>query len=354
MDRYKNYPTQWEEKTAQTAQQYSEIEDYVRSFSALFQNLKREINKVVIGQEEMLEGLMIGLLCGGHVLLEGVPGLAKTLAVRTLSTALNLEFRRIQFTPDLLPADLIGTLIFDQRRGDFIPKLGPIFANIILADEINRAPAKVQSALLEAMEERQVTIGEQSYQLPHPFFVMATQNPLEQEGTYSLPEAQIDRFILKIILQYPRRDEERQIIELAEIERPQISPVLSREQIISAQSLVKRIYLADNLKEYILDLITASRPGTPLPDRIPPEVQSKIEELREFVDFGISPRGTLSLAISARAKALLEGRNYVIPDDIRSVAIPVLQHRLILSYRAEAEGLSPQQWLREIFALIPN
>ena len=290
------------------------INQRVREESAFVSSLKQEVGKVIVGQSALIDRLIIGLLTNGHVLLEGVPGLAKTLTIQTLSQALATDFQRIQFTPDLLPADLIGTLIYNQKEGDFIIKKGPVFSNIILADEINRAPAKVQSALLEAMQERQVTIGEETFALPQPFLVMATENPVEQEGTYPLPEAQVDRFMLKICVDYPSR----------------------------ARQTVDEIYIDDKIKAYIIDLIFATR-----------EPEQAGLNLQEYIKYGASPRATISLTLAARAHAFMEGRGYVTPQDIKSVAPDVLRHRLLLTYEAEAEELTSDELIRQILAEIP-
>jgi MoxR-like ATPase len=298
-----------------------------------------EVGKLVVGQREMLEALLLGLLTGGHVLLEGVPGLAKTLSVSTLARALALRFSRIQFTPDLLPSDLLGTLIFDQSRGEFKPRKGPIFANIILADEINRAPAKVQSALLEAMQELQVTLGDTTHPLEEPFLVLATQNPLEQEGTYPLPEAQVDRFMLKALVRYPRREEERQIIDRmvapADIT---ISHVLDREHLLAARQLVESIYVDDKIKEYVLDLVRASRE--------PAEFGLNVAHL---ITYGASPRASIYLVRAAKAHAFLRGRGFVTPEDVKAVGPMVLRHRIAISYEAEAEELTSEDIVRTLF-----
>ena len=298
-----------------------------------------EVGKLVVGQREMLEALLLGLLTGGHVLLEGVPGLAKTLSVSTLARALALRFSRIQFTPDLLPSDLLGTLIFDQSRGEFRPRKGPIFANIILADEINRAPAKVQSALLEAMQELQVTLGDTTHLLEEPFLVLATQNPLEQEGTYPLPEAQVDRFMLKALVRYPRREEERQIIDRmvapADIT---ISHVLDREHLLAARQLVESIYVDDKIKEYVLDLVRASRE--------PAEFGLNVAHL---ITYGASPRASIYLVRAAKAHAFLRGRGFVTPEDVKAVGPMVLRHRIAISYEAEAEELTSEDIVRTLF-----
>ena len=320
------------------------INQRVREESAFVTSLKQEVGKVIVGQSELIDRLIIGLLTNGHVLLEGVPGLAKTLTIQTLSQALATDFQRIQFTPDLLPADLIGTLIYNQKEGDFIIKKGPIFSNIILADEINRAPAKVQSALLEAMQERQVTIGEETFFLPKPFLVMATENPVEQEGTYPLPEAQVDRFMLKICVGYPSREEERLILDrMAHAEPPvPIQPIITPEQILRARQTVDEIYIDDKIKAYIIDLIFATR-----------EPEQAGLHLEEYIKYGASPRATISLTLAARAHAFMEGRGYVTPQDIKSVAPDVLRHRLLLTYEAEAEELTSDELIRQILAEIP-
>ena len=320
------------------------INQRVREESAFVTSLKQEVGKVIVGQSELIDRLIIGLLTNGHVLLEGVPGLAKTLTIQTLSQALATDFQRIQFTPDLLPADLIGTLIYNQKEGDFIIKKGPIFSNIILADEINRAPAKVQSALLEAMQERQVTIGEETFSLPKPFLVMATENPVEQEGTYPLPEAQVDRFMLKICVGYPSREEERLILDrMAHAEPPApIQPIITPEQILRARQTVDEIYIDDKIKAYIINLIFATR-----------EPEQAGLHLEEYIKYGASPRATISLTLAARAHAFTEGRGYVTPQDIKSVAPDVLRHRLLLTYEAEAEELTSDELIRQILAEIP-
>lgn len=320
------------------------INQRVREESHFVANLKTEIGKVIVGQEALVDRLIIGLLTNGHVLLEGVPGLAKTLTIQTLSQALSTDFQRIQFTPDLLPADLIGTLIYNQKEGDFIIKKGPIFSNIILADEINRAPAKVQSALLEAMQERQVTIGDETFPLPKPFLVMATENPVEQEGTYPLPEAQVDRFMLKICVDYPNRDEERLILDrMAHAEPPApIQPILTPEQILNARQTVDEIYIDDKIKAYIIDLIFATR-----------QPQEAGLPIQDYIKYGASPRATISLTLAARAHAFMQGRGYVTPQDVKSIAPDVLRHRLIISYEAEAEELTPDALIEQILAEIP-
>ena len=306
--------------------------------------VQNEISRVVVGQRYLVDRLLIGLLANGHVLLEGVPGLAKTLTIRTLAGCIQTGFRRLQFTPDLLPADIVGTLIYNPRDGDFRPKLGPIFSNLILADEINRAPAKVQSALLEAMQERQVTIGEQSYLLPDPFLVLATQNPLEQEGTYQLPEAQLDRFMLKLNVDYPSKTEERQILDLMGTSAPNFSVqgVATPEMIIRSRDVVNRIFIDDRVKDYIVDLIWATRrPG---------DYQLGMDGL---IRYGASPRATIYLTLAARAHAFIEGRGYVTPHDVKSVGPDVLRHRIIVSYEAEAEEVTSDTIVQRIFAGLP-
>jgi MoxR-like ATPase len=286
-----------------------------------------EAGKVVVGQRPMLEGLVLGLLTGGHVLLEGVPGLAKTLAVRTLAGVVDTGFQRIQFTPDLLPADIVGTTIYRHQTGEFTVKKGPVFNNIVLADEINRAPAKVQSALLEAMQERQVTIGDTTFDLPDPFLVMATQNPIEQEGTYPLPEAQVDRFLLKIRIGYPGRDEERAIMErMAGREVPAVHPVLTPEELVGLRGAVNAVFLDEKIKDYILDLVFATR-----------DPESAGLAIGPLIGYGASPRATLALAQTSRARALLQGRAFVVPEDVKAVAHSVLRHRVLVTYEAEAE-----------------
>jgi len=320
------------------------INQRVREESHFVTNLKTEIGKVIVGQEALVDRLIIGLLTNGHVLLEGVPGLAKTLTIQTLSQALSTDFQRIQFTPDLLPADLIGTLIYNQKEGDFIIKKGPIFSNIILADEINRAPAKVQSAPLEAIQQRQVPIRHQTLPLPKPFLVMATENPVEQEGTYPLPEAQVDRFMLKICVDYPNRDEERLILDrMAHAEPPApTQPILTPEQILNARQTVDEIYIDDKIKAYIIDLIFATR-----------EPQEAGLPIQDYIKYGASPRATISLTLAARAHAFMQGRGYVTPQDVKSIAPDVLRHRLIISYEAEAEELTPDALIEQILAEIP-
>ncbi len=302
------------------------------------QGVREEVGRAVVGQHAMVDRLLIGLLTGGHVLLEGVPGLAKTLAVQSLADALAIQFRRIQFTPDLLPADLTGTLIYNPRDGSFTPKRGPVFANLVLADEINRAPAKVQSALLEAMQERQVTIGDESHPLEEPFLVMATQNPIEQEGTYPLPEAQSDRFMLKVKVGYPAREEEKEILRRAGLATlPQLQPRASREAVLEAREALAGVYVDDKIQEYVLDLVTATR--RPRDFGLP---------LENLIAFGGSPRATLFLVRGAMGLALLAGRPYVLPEDVKGIAPDVLRHRIHVSYEAEAEGIDAEEVARRV------
>ncbi len=317
-----------------------EIRDKVEKESAVLAQLRAEIRKVLVGQERLVERLLLALLSNNHVLIEGVPGLAKTLSVTTLARAIRASFRRIQFTPDLLPADLIGTLIYNPRTGEFTTKKGPIFANIILADEINRAPAKVQSALLEAMQERQVTIGEESYPLDDPFMVLATQNPIEQEGTYPLPEAQVDRFMLKLKVTYPTKSEEHEILKRMARSAPalDVNPVIEPADILRLRVLADEIYMDEKIEEYILNVVEATRN---------PEAYGL--EIGGLIRYGASPRATIYLAMAARAQALLEGRGYVTPQDVKTVGMDVLRHRVIVSYEAEAEEKTSEDLLQEIF-----
>jgi MoxR-like ATPase len=316
------------------------IQEQVLQQRARLAPLHAEMERVIVGQRTMIDRLLIGLLTGGHILLEGVPGLAKTLAVRTLAAALHLSFSRIQFTPDLLPADVIGTQIYNPRTGEFSVKRGPIFANLVLTDEINRAPAKVQSALLEAMQERQVTIGDHTFALPQPFLVLATQNPIEQEGTYPLPEAQVDRFMLKVKLTYPTREEELAILNrMATVEQDsKVQPVLTAEDVFALRHVVDRIYMDDKIKRYIVDIIHATRR--------PEEFALK---LSPYIQYGASPRGTIALTLAAKAHAFLDGRGYVTPHDVKTVGHDVLRHRLIVSYEAEAEEISAEKLLQDIY-----
>jgi len=319
-----------------------EINEQIRTQSAFIDTLQTEIAKVIVGQPYMIERLLIALLTNGHILLEGVPGLAKTLTVNTLSRTINTRFQRIQFTPDLLPADLLGTLIYNQKDGEFTTKKGPIFANIILADEINRSPAKVQSALLEAMQERQVTIGEQTFLLDDPFMVLATQNPIEQEGTYPLPEAQVDRFMLKVKVGYPSRDEEKEILRrVAHLDgMPGVDPVIEPAEILKARRAVDSVYMDEKIENYIVDLVFASRQ---------PE-DFGLSELEPLIQYGGSPRASIYLALAAKAHAFLRHRGYVTPDDVRAIGMDVLRHRIIVSYEAEAEEITSEDVIKRIFA----
>ncbi|MBP7205754.1 MAG: MoxR family ATPase [Candidatus Cloacimonetes bacterium] len=318
-----------------------EINSRVEASSAILDTLRAEIGRVIVGQEVVIDRLLIGLLANGHVLIEGVPGLAKTLILSTLAQAFKASYKRIQFTPDLLPADITGTLIYNQKTGEFNPKQGPIFANFVLADEINRAPSKVQSALLEAMQERQVTIGDTSYLLPKPFFVMATQNPIEHEGTYPLPEAQVDRFLMKLKIKYPSFEEERQILDRMVVEHElKAERVLTPGDLEAMRAVIADLYMEEKLKDYILHLIQATRH----PQRYP-----RVSALNGLIQYGASPRATIYLARAAKAQAYLQHRGYVIPDDIKAVGKDVLRHRIILSYEAEAEQVSTEEIVTRIF-----
>jgi MoxR-like ATPase len=316
----------------------------VREASAFAYRLREEIGNVIVGQRYLIDRLLVGLLANGHVLLEGVPGLAKTTAVKTLARAIRASFHRIQFTPDLLPADLVGTLIYNPRDGVFTTKKGPIFAQIILADEINRAPAKVQSALLEAMQEHQVTIGDETHALPEPFLVLATQNPIEQEGTYPLPEAQVDRFMLKLRVTYPTRDEERQILDRMAVTKsePMVKPVVEPSEILAARRLVDEIYVDDKIKDYIVTLVLATR-----------DPAANGLDLAQLIQYGASPRATLALTLAAKANAFLSGRGYVTPQDVKTIGPDVLRHRIIISYEAEAEEIDSDEIVRRVFDGIP-
>jgi MoxR-like ATPase len=316
------------------------INELVHKQSAFVEKLSAEVSKVIVGQKAMIERILIGLLTGGHVLLEGVPGLAKTLTVKTLADALRMRFQRVQFTPDLLPADIVGTVIYNQAKGEFIPKKGPIFANLVLADEINRAPAKVQSALLEAMQERQVTIGDTTHALPDPFFVMATQNPIEQEGTYALPEAQLDRFMLMIKVGYPTREEERAIMDrMTSGMKVAAEPVATPEEIAEARSVVGQVYMDEKIRDYIVSIVHATRE---------PKAHG-LGDLADFIQFGASPRASIYLNLAARAHAFLRHRGYVTPEDIKAIGIDVLRHRVILTYEAEAEEITSETVIRKLF-----
>lgn len=313
-----------------------EISARIRDESAFVADVLRETDKVIVGQRNVLERILIGIFCDGHILLEGVPGLAKTLIINTLAKTMDCSFKRIQFTPDLLPGDIVGTTVYNPKTGDFYTKKGPLFHNIILADEINRAPAKVQSALLEAMQERQVTLNEDTYPLPKPFLVLATQNPIEQEGTYPLPEAQVDRFLLKVKIVYPQRKEEKRIIEI-QAEHPPITKVITPNAIARVQSLIDQIYADDKVKEYILDIVEATRQ----PEKVNPD-------LRRYISFGASPRATIALFRSAKAHAFLRGKGFVSPDDVKTMVMDVLRHRVVISYEAEAEDLTAELVIQKI------
>ena len=317
-----------------------QIQEQVQSASAKFSMLRQEISNTIVGQSYMIDRLLIGLLSNGHILLEGVPGLAKTLCVTTLAKAVKAEFKRIQFTPDLLPADLIGTMIYDPKDGSFKTKKGPIFANLILADEINRAPAKVQSALLEAMQEHQVTIGDQSFALDEPFLVLATQNPIEQEGTYPLPEAQVDRFMLKLRITYPNKKEEKEIQKrmAATNVKCEVNQIITPEEILEARKIVDSIYIDEKVSDYILDIIFATR-----------EPEAYKLPFKDYIQYGASPRATIALTIAAKAHAFLEGRGFVTPQDVKSIGPDVLRHRVIVSYEAEAEGMTSDDLVQKIF-----
>jgi MoxR-like ATPase len=328
-------------KTAEEIRQLNEKIQYTGKF---IDTLRQEVGKVIIGQSFMFDRLLIGLLSNGHVLLEGVPGLAKTLTIKSLSQAIHAKFSRIQFTPDLLPADVIGTLIYNQQKNEFVVRKGPIFANFILADEINRAPAKVQSALLEAMQERQVTIGDSTYKLDEPFLVLATQNPLEQEGTYPLPEAQVDRFIMKVVVGYPTREEEQLIIRqnVEGLSYPTVNQVVSVNEIVAARQMVRDIYMDEKVEQYILDIVFATRNPTSF----------KLDNLKPLITYGSSPRGSINLALASKAQAFLNRRAYVIPEDVRFICNDVLRHRIGLTYEAEAENITAENVIEQIIQKI--
>ena len=320
-----------------------ELNARIERHSAFVDTVVMGMNRNIVGQKHLIDSLLIGLLSDGHILLEGVPGLAKTLAIKTLAQLLDADFKRIQFTPDLLPADVVGTLIYNQKNEEFTVKRGPVFSNFILADEINRAPAKVQSALLEAMQEKQVSIGDDTFKLPSPFLVMATQNPIEQEGTYPLPEAQVDRFMLKVIVNYPKKEEEQQIIrQNLEWEREAIKPVISTSEIIEARKLVKSVYMDEKIERYIVDIVLATR--------FPEEFGLK--KLKGMISYGASPRASINMALAAKAYAFIKRRGYVIPEDIRAVAHDVLRHRIGLSYEAEANSMTSEEIINDILNAI--
>jgi len=320
------------------------INQAVQEAGAFVRPLFAELGKVIVGQQYLVERLVVGLLANGHVLLEGVPGLAKTLAVKSLAGCLNVKFSRLQFTPDMLPADVIGTQIYNPQSGAFTTRKGPVFANLVLADEINRAPAKVQSALLEAMQERQVTIGEQTFKLQEPFLVLATQNPIEQEGTYPLPEAQVDRFMLKLKISYPARAEERQILDLMArtTSVPAAQPVVEPQQVLKAREVINDIYMDDKVKEYIVDLVCATR-----------EPEEYKIQVKEFIQLGASPRATIALTLAAKAYAFLRGRGYVTPQDVKSIGMDVLRHRVAITFEAEAEEKTSETIIQKIFDELP-
>ena len=316
-----------------------ELNEKIERQSSFVDTLTMGMNKSIVGQKHLIESLLIGLLADGHILLEGVPGLAKTMAIKTLSSLIDANFSRIQFTPDLLPADVLGTLIYSQKTEEFMINKGPVFANFVLADEINRAPAKVQSALLEAMQERQVSIGETTYKLPDPFLVLATQNPIEQEGTYPLPEAQVDRFMLKVVISYPNKEEEKQIMMMNMAEGPaKLGPILKPEDIVKARNIVREVYIDEKIQKYIVDIVFATRT---------PE-DYHLDSLKNLISFGGSPRATINMALAARALAFVKRRGYVIPEDVRAVCYDVLRHRIGLSYEAEANNVSSEEIISQI------
>ena len=320
-----------------------EINEKIQQESAFVELLNLELGKTIVGQKQMLERLLIGMLSNGHILLEGVPGLAKTLAIKSLSQAIDAKFSRLQFTPDLLPADLVGTMIYNQRQEQFTVRKGPLFANLILADEINRAPAKVQSALLEAMQERQVTIGEETFKLEEPFLVMATQNPIEQEGTYPLPEAQLDRFMLKVVIGYPTKEEERLIIrQNLSAEFPKVNPVISTSEIVRARAAVREVYMDEKIEKYILDIVFATR--------FPKDVNLK--KLEMLISYGGSPRASINLALASKAYAFIRRRGYVVPEDVRAISHDVLRHRIGLTYEAEAENVTTDEVINEVLNVV--
>ncbi|MEO5667413.1 MAG: MoxR family ATPase [Bdellovibrionota bacterium] len=323
----------------------AQLTELIKHEGAFFKQVREEVSKVIVGQTDMIEKILMGLLTGGHVLLEGLPGLAKTLAIKSVAQSIHVNFNRVQFTPDLLPSDLTGTMIYNQKTGDFSAKKGPIFTNILLADEINRAPAKVQAALLESMAEKQVTIGEQSYKLEDPFLVLATQNPIEQEGTYPLPEAQMDRFMFKVVVGYPNRFEEMKVLEQQSSSRKvEINPVATGAQIVKARNICNNVFMDQKVKDYILDLVFATREAGQ---------KKNLKELAPYISIGASPRATISLARGAKAKAFLEGRGFATPDDVKAVAMDILRHRIILSFEAQAEEVSAPILIKKLLAAVP-
>jgi MoxR-like ATPase len=324
----------------------AQLTELVRQEGAFVARVQEEVGKVIVGQKQMVERIIMGLLTGGHVLLEGLPGLAKTLTVKSIADSVSVQFNRVQFTPDLLPSDLTGTMIYNQKTGEFTAKKGPVFTNILLADEINRAPAKVQAALLESMGERQVTIGDQTYKLPDPFLVLATQNPIEQEGTYPLPEAQMDRFMFKVVVGYPNRHEEMKVLERQSgNEKVSLQPAATGQQLIKARALCNAIFIDQKVKEYILDIVFATRE---------PKARKELRELESMIAIGASPRATISLAKAAKAKAFIEGRGFVSPDDVKAVALDILRHRISLSFEAEAENINAPAIVRKVLSAIPT
>jgi MoxR-like ATPase len=328
----------------QTGEDIRRLNEQIEQAAGFIDTLRNELAKAVVGQQYMVDRLLIGLLSNGHVLLEGVPGLAKTLTIKSLAQAVHAKFSRIQFTPDLLPADVVGTMIYNQPKNEFVVRRGPIFANFILADEINRAPAKVQSALLEAMQERQVTIGEQTYRLDDPFLVLATQNPLEQEGTYPLPEAQVDRFMLKVIVGYPDKKEEQLIIrqQVQGIRLPEVAPVVQIQQLIQGRELTRQVYMDEKIEQYIVDIVFATRYAD----------QYGLGKLKNFISYGGSPRASINLAMAAKAQAFMQKRGFVIPDDVKAICKDVMRHRIGLTYEAEAENISTEQIVDEIIKVV--
>jgi len=329
---------------AQTAEDIRQLNERIQEAAYFVDRLETEIAKIIVGQQYMVNRLLIGLLSNGHVLLEGVPGLAKTLSIKSLAQAIHAKFSRIQFTPDLLPADVIGTMIYHQQKHEFVVRKGPIFANFILADEINRAPAKVQSALLEAMQERQVTIGETTFKLDEPFLVLATQNPIDQEGTYPLPEAQVDRFMLKVLIDYPSRDEELLIVRqnLQQLKMPEVKQVVSTMEVLQARELVRQVYMDEKIENYVLDIVFATRNPS----------QFRLDKLAPLIAYGGSPRASINLALAAKAHAFLNKRGYVIPEDVRSIAKDVIRHRIGLTYEAEAENMNSEEVVEEILRAV--